>query len=197
MSGIKFHYNGTEIIVLEEESTYKDSLIICKNLDSELINLRNVSISKFFKKFQEHTPKSLSDFFRVKSLKYNLTQNNCFGLIRNEVKAKNVNKLVYEICSDSDYFNNTFPSICQSSTFENELTTAITNNTLSTEENSNDLSSGSIVGIVVAVFVGVLFLLVIFTRCKNRRPRKTTLSDLQIDATRKILKLQYKKVRLF
>ena len=194
MIDIKFHYNGSEITVLEEESTYKDSLLICKNLNSTLINLRNVNISMFSNKFHEHTQNSLSDLFRVKSLR---TEKQCYGLVNYKLETLDVNNLVYDICSDNDYFNNTFPSICQSSINENELTTAIINNTLSTKENSNGVSSGTIVGTAVGVFVGILFLLVIFAIWRNRRSRKTPLSDLQIDATRKILKLQYKKVRLF
>ena len=171
MSDTKFHYNGTEITVLEEESTYKDSLTLCKNLNSELINLRNVNISKFFKKLHEHTPKSLINLFRVKSLR---TEKQCYGLVKYELEILDVNRLVFDVCSDNDYFNNTFPSICQSSINENELTTAIINNTLSTKENNNGVSSGTIVGTAVGVFVGILFLLVIFCNLEKEKIKKNT-----------------------
>ena len=74
----------------------------------------------------------------MKSLGDNLTGEQCYGLIRYKLETKNVNDLVYEICTNNDYFNNTFPSICQSSINENEVATAVINNTLSAGESSND-----------------------------------------------------------
>ena len=124
--GDNFDYNGTKITVLKE-ARFEQSLEACNRIQSSLIDLRNVNISKFSNVFNSFAGKFSNRYYRVKSSIVNLTENNCFGLIKFKLETQNVNKIVYEICSNNDYFNNTFPSICQSSINENELTKAIIN----------------------------------------------------------------------
>ena len=191
-----FYYNGTKVYVLKNESTFTQSIKACKKLQAQLIDLRK-DYSKFLTKFNAFFINSTKSVYRVRSFKGNLTEKQCYGLVKYRFTAKNVNKVAYEVCSDNDYFNNSYPSICQSSINENELTTAVITNTLSSEPNQNNISSGTTVGIFAGIIVGFFIFLIGFSIWKNKKSKSTQQGNLQSKETKKKLRLQYKKVRLF
>ena len=167
INNINFQYDASKFTIIEQKTGYQQSLESCKNNFGKLLDLTTVNIDEFAKVFNIFAQKSKSSMFRIMSFNNGISENRCFGLVKNKLKRKKLSQIVYNVCSGDQSFDKMYASVCQAHANETEVLSTTTNSSLSTFKSSKN-NTNVIAGVVIVAFalIGIaIFSYILKKRC--------------------------------